>query len=304
VTRRRPTPTWRRALQRVTARLVEGLGRAAGRLSPRAGARLGAMLGGLAFQLIPARRRVALENLALALPSLPPEARQAIARENFRHLGITAVECCQLFFGPAGALLGRVRFEGVEHIKAAVAEGRGAFYLVGHYGNFELAAAAHSLTGLPPLNVVIRPLDNPFLETVLAAGRTRHQLHLIPKRAAMKGMAAALARRECVAILLDQDAGRHGALVPFFGQPASTSRSLAVLAMKTDAPVVPVSIRRMPDGEHQITIEPAIPLIRSGQLDRDVELNTARFTEALERHVQADPRQWFWVHRRWKSVLA
>jgi KDO2-lipid IV(A) lauroyltransferase len=60
----------------------------------------------------------------------------------------------------------------------------------------------------------------------------------------------------------------------------------------------------MPDGEHQITIEPAIQLIRSGQLDRDVELNTARFTEALERQVQADPRQWFWVHRRWKSLPA
>jgi KDO2-lipid IV(A) lauroyltransferase len=57
----------------------------------------------------------------------------------------------------------------------------------------------------------------------------------------------------------------------------------------------------MPDGEHQVSIEPALPLIRSGQLDRDVELNTAQFTEVLERHVRADPRQWFWVHRRWKS---
>jgi Kdo2-lipid IVA lauroyltransferase/acyltransferase len=304
MTRRRPAPVWRRALQGATASLAGGLARAAGRLSPRAGARLGTVLGDLAFRAIPARRRVALENLALALPGLPPEARQAIARDNFRHLGVTAVECCQLFFGPPGALLGRVRFEGVEHMKAAVAEGRGAFYLVGHYGNFELAAAAHSLTGLPPLNVIVRPLDNPFLEVVLAAGRARHQLHLIPKRDAMKGVTAALARGECVAILLDQAAGRHGALVPFFGQPASTSRSLAVLALKTGAPVVPVSIRRMSDGEHQITIEPAIPLVRSGQLDRDVELNTARFTEALERHVQGDPRQWFWVHRRWKSSPA
>jgi KDO2-lipid IV(A) lauroyltransferase len=262
------------------------------------------MLGDLAFRLIPARRRVAFENLALALPALAPEARQAMGRENFRHLGVTVVECCQLFFGPPGALLDRVRFEGVEHMKAALAEGHGAFYLGAHYGNFELAAAAHSLTGLPPLNVVVRPLDNPFLETLLAAGRARHQLHLIPKRAAMKGVAAALARGECVGIMLDQHAGRQGALVPFFGQPASTSRSLAVLALKTGAPVVPASIRRMPDGEHQITIEPAIQLIRSGQLDRDVELNTARFTEALERQVQADPRQWFWVHRRWKSLPA
>jgi KDO2-lipid IV(A) lauroyltransferase len=255
----------------------------------------------VAFRAIPGRRRVALANLALALPAVPPDARQAIARDNFRHLGITAVECCRLFFGPPDAMLRRVRIDGVEHMKAALAEGRGAFYLTSHYGNFELAAASHALTGLPPLNVVVRPLDNPFLEVVLAAGRTRHQLHLIPKRAAMKGMAAALSRGECVAILLDQHAGPHGAFVPFFGLPASTSRSLAVLALKTGAPVVPVSIRRMADGEHQVVIEPAVPLVRTGQLDRDVELNTARFTEVLERHVRADPSQWFWVHRRWKS---
>lgn len=304
MTRRRPDPGWRRALQRATASLVEGLGRAAARLSPRGAARLGAVLGDLAFWAIPSRRRVALANLALALPGITPEARRAIARDNFRHLGVTVVECCQLFFGQPGGLLGRVRFDGLEHVKAALAEGRGAFFLGAHYGNFELAAASHSLTGLPPLNVIVRPLDNPFLETVLAAGRARHQLHVIPKRAAMKGVAAALARGECVGIMLDQHAGSHGALVPFFGLPASTSRSLAVLALKTGAPVVPASIRRMADGEHQVTIEPAIPLIRSGQLDRDVEVNTARFTEALERHVKAEPRQWFWVHRRWKGLPA
>lgn len=299
--RRRPTPAWRRVLQRATAGLVHGLGRTAGRLSAPTGARLGATLGELAFRAIPGRRRVALANLALALPAVPPDAREAIARDNFRHLGVTAVECCRLFFGPPDAMLRRVRVEGVEHVKAALAEGCGALYLTAHYGNFELVAASHSLTGLPPLNIVIRPLDNPFLEAILAAGRTRHQLSLISKRAAVKGVAAALSRGECVGILLDQDAGHHGAFVPFFGLPASTSRSLAVLALKTGAPVVPAFIRRMPDGEHQVVIEPAVPLVRSGQLDRDVELNTARFTEVIERHVRADPSQWFWVHRRWKS---
>jgi KDO2-lipid IV(A) lauroyltransferase len=89
--------------------------------------------------------------------------------------------------------------------------------------------------------------------------------------------------------------------VPFFGRPASTSRSLAVLALKTGAPVVPAFIHRLPDGEHQVTLGPVIPVLRTGQVDRDVELNTARFTEAIEREVRAHPEQWFWVHRRWKS---
>ena len=141
MTRRRPTPVWRRALQGLAARLVGSLARAAGRLSPRAGARLGTLLGDLAFRVVPGRRRVALDNLALALPGVPEEPRRGIARDNFRHLGVTAVECCQLFFGAPGKLLGRVRVEGVEHMKAALAEGRGAFFLGAHYGNFELVAA-------------------------------------------------------------------------------------------------------------------------------------------------------------------
>jgi len=298
---RRPRPPWLRALQRASATAIAALARWAGRLPPRAGARVGAGLGEAAFWLIPSRRRVALGNLELALGGLPAAARRAIARANFRHLGVTALECCRLFFGPPGAMLGRVRLDGTEHVKSALAEGRGAIYLTAHFGNWELLAASHALAGLPALNVVVRPLDNPFLDAVLAAGRAGHQMRLIPKRAALKGIRLALARGECVGILLDQHAGRHGAWVPFFGRPASTSRSLAVLALKTGAPVVPAFIRRLPDGEHQVTLEPAIPLVRTGDRERDVEVNTARFTAAIERQVRECPEQWFWVHRRWKG---
>ncbi|MBI4012899.1 MAG: lysophospholipid acyltransferase family protein [Candidatus Rokubacteria bacterium] len=287
------------------AGLAAAAGRAAGRLGPRRAAGLGAVLGELAYWLLPGRRRVALGNLALAFgPALAPPGRRAIARASFRHLGVTAVECCRLFFGPPGAMLQRIRLEGVEHIKGALAEGRGALYLGAHFGNWELLAAAHALTGLPGLHVVVRPLDNPFLDALVVAGRERAQLRLIPKRKALTGVRAALARGECVGILLDQNAGREGVFVPFFGRLASTSRSLAVLALKTGAPVVPAFIHRLADGEHQATLEPAVSLVRTGQLDHDVEVNTARFTEVIERHVRAHPEQWFWVHRRWKTPPA
>jgi KDO2-lipid IV(A) lauroyltransferase len=287
------------------AAVAAAAGRAAGRLDPRRASRLGALLGELAYWVLPGRRRVALSNLALAFgAALPPPARRAIARASFRHLGMTAVECCRLFFGPPGAMLQRVRLEGVEHVKGALAEGRGALYLAAHFGNWELLAAAHALTGLPGLHVVVRPLDNPFLDALVAAGRERAQLRLIPKRKAVREVRAALARGECVGILLDQNAGRQGVFVPFFGRPASTSRSLAVLALKTGAPVVPAFIHRLPDGDHHVALEPVLPLVRTGQLDRDVESNTARFTEVIERHVRAHPEQWFWVHRRWKTQPA
>lgn len=272
-----------------------------GRLPLPAARSLGAGLGRLAYGLVGSRRRVALANLDLAFdPSLPASARRRIARQNFRHLGVTAAECCRLFFGPRGSLLDEVRVEGEAYLKAALAEGRGALCLTAHFGNWELLAAVHSRVGVP-LSVVVRPLDNPDLEALLARGRERTGLRIIPKRQAVRGVREALSRGECVGLLLDQNAGRDGVFVPFFGHLASTSRSLAVLALKTRAPVVPTFIHRMPTGEHQVTIEPPLSLALTGDHVRDVELYSALFTRTIERHVEAHPEQWFWVHRRWKT---
>jgi len=244
---------------------------------------------------------VALANLERAFgAALDREARATVARASFRHLGMMAVECCRLFVGPPGSMLSRIRMVGLENLEAARALGRGAFYLTAHFGNWELLAASRALTGAP-LSVVVRPLDNPFLETWLARGRERAQLNLIPKRSAVRGVRAALARGDCVGILLDQNAGRQGVFVPFFGHAASTSRSLAVLALKTGAPVVPAFIHRLADGDHEVFLEPAIPVVRTGDREHDIAASTARFTEVIERHVRAHPEQWFWVHRRWKT---
>jgi KDO2-lipid IV(A) lauroyltransferase len=283
------------------AALVGLVGHAIGRLPPRVGQALGVGLGRGAYWLLSGRRRVALDNLRLVFgDTLSPAARATLARRSFEHLGITAVECCRLFFGPAERLLRRVHGRGTEHLGEALAQGRGIFFLTGHFGNWELLAATHGLAGFG-LSVVVRPLDNPYLDALIARARERSGLRAISKRDAVQGVRAALARGECIGILLDQDAGRAGVFVPFLGHAASTSRALAVLALKTRAPVVPVFIHRLPDGDHELVLDPEIPLVITGDLDHDIVVNTARFTAAIERHVRAHPEQWFWVHRRWKS---
>jgi KDO2-lipid IV(A) lauroyltransferase len=288
-------------VQWVVAALARAAGTAVAYLPAPIARALGASLGEAAYWVLPGRRRIALDNLGLALGEVVPAPRRAaLARRCFRHLGITAAECCRLFFGPAERLLGRVHVRGLEHAEAALAEGRGAFCLTAHYGNWELLAAAHRLSRFG-LTVVVRPLDNPFLDAVVARARERSGLRVVPKRDAVRGVRAALARGDCVGILLDQDAGRDGAFVPFLGRPASTSRSLAVLALKTRAPVIPAFIRRLPGGDHELVLEQPIPLAVTGDLDHDILENTARFAAAIERHVRAHPEQWFWVHRRWKS---
>jgi KDO2-lipid IV(A) lauroyltransferase len=281
--------------------LVGLVGGLVGRLPPRAAHGLGVGLGRAAYRILPGRRHVALDNLTLVYgDSLSPAARAMLARRCFEHLGLTTVECCRLFFGSAERVLRRVRGTGTEHIAKALAQGRGIFFLTGHFGNWELLAATHGLAGFG-LSVVVRPLDNPYLDALIARARARSGLRAISKREAVQGVRAALARGECIGILLDQDAGREGVFVPFLGHAASTSRALAVLALKTRAPVVPAFIHRLPDGSHELVLDPEIPLVITGDLDHDILVNTARFTAAIERHVRAHPEQWFWVHRRWKT---
>lgn len=293
-------PNWVRAGQLVVAGVVRAVGGLFGRVPAGRASAIGRALGTVAYWLLPGRRRVAHDNLRRVLVDLPEAERRALARRCFQELGATAVECARLFFGAPAPLLARIRVRGIEHVRAALAQGRGAFYLTGHFGNWELLAAAHVLAGYP-LSVVVRPLDNPALDRLVVRARARSGLRIIPKRGAVGAVRAALARGECVGILLDQDAGREGVFVPFLGYAASTSRALAVLALKTRAPVLPVFLHRLRDGTHELVLDPAIPLVTTGDLDSDIVENTARFTAAIERHVRLRPEQWFWVHRRWKT---
>ena len=158
------------------------------------------------------------------------------------------IEACRYFLRPTEVMLSRVRVEGVEHLQSAAARGRGILVLTAHYGNWELLAAAHGLTGLP-LSFVIRPLDHPVLDELAARFRRRSGAELIVKRQAVREVLQALRRGRMVGILLDQNATRaEGVFVPFFGVAASTSKGLAVLALRTEAPVVPVFLRRTPQG--------------------------------------------------------
>jgi KDO2-lipid IV(A) lauroyltransferase len=263
---------------------------------------VGRRLGDLAYWALPGRREVASQNLALAFGrERPSEDLRRLARRCFQHLGMTAVEACVFFFRPPTVLLSRVEMEGVNSLKEAMALGRGALLLTAHFGNWELLAASHLLTGYP-LSVVARPLDHPLFDRLVARLRARSGAELIEKRRALPSVLAALKRGRMVGILLDQNSSRReGIFVPFFEVPASTSKSLALLALKTGAPVVPVFIHREADGRHRVLFHPVLPVASTGDRERDLFAATAAFTRVIEETVRKWPEQWFWVHRRWKT---
>jgi Kdo2-lipid IVA lauroyltransferase/acyltransferase len=262
---------------------------------------MGRRLGDLVALLLPGRRRVALANLATAFPGLPAAARRRLARGSWQHLGMTLVELARLLGRPLQATLDELTLDGLEHLRHVMDEHGRALVLTAHLGNWEYLTAAHRLTGYP-LSVVVRPLDWPVLDAGAAAMRRKTGVALIDKRGALRPVLDALRRGGLVGILLDQNAARReGVFVPFFGRTASTSRSLALLALRTGAPVVPIFIHREAPGRHRVVIEAPLARPRVNDPEQAVVELTARCTQTIEAAIRRTPEQWLWSHDRWRT---
>jgi len=263
---------------------------------------LGRALGQAAYLLDRRHRRVALKNLALAFPEMSAQDRKALALRSFQNAATTFLEVPRLGRAPFEEILNRVRPEGAEHFFSALSEGKGVLVLTGHFGNWELMALYTGMRGLR-VAFVARALDNRFFDRWMNRIRSRSGNRVIPKRGALLQVLRLLRKGWAVGFLMDQRVtGREGVFVDFFSRPAGSSAALALLACRYGAPVLPVYVVREPSGvRHRLCIEPRIPVVRTGDLKRDVVENTQRFQKVLERIVREHPDQWFWLHRRWRG---
>jgi len=160
----------------------------------------------------------------------------------------------------------------------------------------------HSLHG-NPMAVVVRPLDNPYLDRLVTQYRTMHGNRTFEKQEFARGLLSAMKKGETVGVLMDQNmTPPQGIFVDFFGIPACTASGIARVALRTDAAVVPAfTIWDPVIGKYRVHFEPAVTLIRTNDNEADVIANTAKFTKILEEFVRKYPDQWLWVHKRWKT---
>lgn len=271
------------------------------RASPETARRIGHRLGSLAFRLDGRRRRLALANLALALPELSEEERLEVARESFRTFGAGTCEAVVAArLGPAG-ISPRVAVESWEPLDRALAGGGGAFLMTGHLGAWEIAAYPVG-DHVGRLHLLARPPNNPRVADHLQALRERWGHRQIAKRGAGIRMLRAVRRGEMVGLLIDQRVRpSQGVRVPFFGHDAWATPMLAYLSIKTGAPVVPTFCRPVGAGGYHLRFEPAIepPAGAEPSDEAQVEL-TARYLAVVEAEIRKEPGMWLWPHRRWE----
>ncbi len=254
----------------------------------------GRALGGVAYRIFPRRRRTVERNLRIAFAGeRAPEELKVMAQEVFRRSGANLL--CS--FGTAGkdpaTTVDTLTMHGEERLRDALAPGKGVVLVIAHMGNWE--AMAQWLPRLIPPGVkaanIYRPLNNPWLDARVLATRSRQGLRLFSKDESPLAMAAFVRAGGVLSIMSDQRAGIAGELVPFFGRITSATPLPAILARRTGAALLGVSLRTRSTGRWALEFH----------APEEVHLPTAGVMRFLEQIMRVSAEDVFWFQDRWRS---
>lgn len=279
--------------------LARGLEAGVSLLPEGAARRVGEGIGAVVRGPLGIRRETVEANLRRAFPDASPAWIAERVVESYRHLGREAVAMIRLSRLTREEVIARTEIPRFEEVEAVLKEGRGALLVTGHYGNWEVAAAAVAARGYP-IDAVVKRQRNLLVDARVQAARARLGVGTIDMGEAPRSIPRSLARGHAVGIVADQDARAAGVWVPFFGVPTSSFRGPALFALRFGAPVFAAVARRLEDGRYSVEYD-RIPVQDTGELERDVLRLTAALAAHLEREIRREPGQYFWFHKRWKT---
>ncbi len=261
---------------------------------------IGRALGDFLYDWVRIRRDVALANLRASFPEKSEDEIRGIARACYRTFAQTVVDFARLPRLSREELLRGAEITGREHLDAVVGSGKGAILLSGHFGNWEWMGSLFPAMGYPT-RVVVGEQRNRPVGALMNRIRSEMGVGVLSAEKDLRGIMQALRRREFVAMVADQDAGRDGIFVDFLGRPASTAVGPVRLARRFDVPILMGFGIRLPDGRHRLELESPIVIPRDMPEEEALRAYTSLWSRKLEDRVRRFPDHWFWMHRRWKT---
>jgi KDO2-lipid IV(A) lauroyltransferase len=241
-------------------------------------------------------QKTVMRNLRIAFPEMPPDRREALAREQWDRTGRTFAELAVMDqLTPAG---GRVEVVGMERLHALRDSGRPAVLISGHLANFEVMAAVIMASGVP-CQVTYRAANNPYVDAQIRKSRERYGIRLFaPKGDGTRDLMAGMKRGDSIALLVDQKYNQ-GPEVEFFGQPVNASPGAARLALKFGTVMQPLSVVRLPGARFRVTAHEPITVRETEDKAAAVLAGIQAANRFVEDRVREVPEDWFWVHKRW-----
>jgi KDO2-lipid IV(A) lauroyltransferase len=288
----------RKWLTRLSLIWLTRLIRAFSRIVPyRFGVQAGGSIGLVCYYLLHRERNRTITHLSSAFPEQGRDWIRRTARRCFMHLGTALLEI--MLITPRH-LARIIDIRGVENLHAAMRQGKGAVFVTGHIGNWEVMG--HAVSALYPLSVVAAPIEPESVNDMIVDLRARMGVRTIlrGRPGASRELIRVFKENRVLGILIDQDTDVESAFVDFMGRPAWTPTAAASMALKFGAPVVYGYNHREKSGRHTVIIEGPLDMVRTGDLEKDSVLNTAMLTKKIEDSIRRDPEQWVWMHRRWR----
>lgn len=260
-------------------------------------------LGSVAYHFVSEAREQTIAHLGLAYSGEKTIKQiMALSKQVFKMLGKNGGEILRAMNVHTIADLDKILItHGIENFEAATSKGKGVIFLTCHLGAFDLQITNMSLRGLKP-NIIGTALKDERLNEMLVQYRNAHGAIAIERGKETLRLIKALKTGGSIAILIDQDTNVKSCFVDFFGMKAATPVGAAILALKTGAAVVPTYIYLADDdGMQHMHVLPEIPLVNTGEEEKDVVTNTQNYTRFIEEQIRKHPTQWVWMHERWKS---
>jgi Kdo2-lipid IVA lauroyltransferase/acyltransferase len=282
---------------------VRSLLGAIGALPLETSMRFGKAVGRFLAKRFPKLQAAARRNLEIALPELSSEEKEKIVRGTFeslgRHLGFVS-HFRKFKHEDIRNLIEVVGKE--ENFDKAFATGRGVLFFTGHFGSWEVFNLLAPAFGYG-MNILVRRIDNSLVENFVDKMRTRFGSVTLDKTKSARKMFRVLENGEILGILADLNAQeKEGVFVDFFGVPASTTTSIAKLALKTGAVVLPAfAVWEESKKKYVVYLEPPIEYEKTENTDEDIKILTQKITNVVEKYVRAYPEQWLWIHKRWNT---
>ena len=253
----------------------------------------------LATFFLVTRRKIMYQNMRIVFGENLPESRmhQMEYRSwyNLIYLGFETFR----FPVHGKKYLSEMHIYNYDAIRTSMDKGRGLILLAPHTGNFLMGASF--LAQDYPVSVMIRPSRNKKFQEVMQQCLDSMGFESIDRVGGVNQAVRALRNKRILVIALDQHASGHGVWVNFFGKEASTYRTPATLALRYNCPVILGCLNRNEDGCHEGWVGNALELIRTGDAEKDILLNTEMFNREIEKAILSVPETWMWMHKRWKK---
>jgi len=270
---------------------------------------LGALLGRAYYIIDRRRRRIIEANISVVFGGeLDKKKRQILGREGCKYLVMSILDFLKLnqIVSPENYHK-FIEIRGLSNLMKSIERGKGTIAVMGHFGNLFLIRYICYLN-IPSRAVIIREIDNPFLERFISSIFKTHDAIMVRPDGALKRMHRLLLQNSIMLTLADQKAGgtprvgRHGIVVDFFGIPSQTHITAPILARRTGASIIPLFIIRKGPGRYRIEINEPLKLISTTDETSDLKKNTRKLNQIFEDYIKRYPQHWFWLHRRWKDI--